>query len=283
MAGSITNSITLNRYAYANGNPVSNVDPFGLSSERGTTIFNRMTYANNNWSNMITNLSNETSALSDSSAPKLGKSKWHFNNMLKNLGLLLEKAFDSTTVPQEMIDSNFEVNSQEFANIINELIEKQNLGIHNLLKYGNSTIKDTGCEVIAVNNLLYLYDMNPSMADIIKLFEENGYLVRDSKKQGEWGANPYELDSILDNYGFKYDKVDLEEITTTGTYIISYWTGSAFKDNDGKDGAAHTVTLTYNEETQQYVAYNVDYNGISYAIPSDYASYYITGYKVYIE
>ena len=35
IAGKITNAITLNRYAYANGNPVSNVDPFGLSAERG--------------------------------------------------------------------------------------------------------------------------------------------------------------------------------------------------------------------------------------------------------
>ena len=40
VAGSITNSITLNRYAYANGNPVSNVDPFGLSAERGNIMSN---------------------------------------------------------------------------------------------------------------------------------------------------------------------------------------------------------------------------------------------------
>ena len=31
--GELSNAITLNRYAYANGNPVSNVDPFGLSAE----------------------------------------------------------------------------------------------------------------------------------------------------------------------------------------------------------------------------------------------------------
>ncbi len=32
VAGSLSDAITLNRYAYANGNPVSNIDPFGLSS-----------------------------------------------------------------------------------------------------------------------------------------------------------------------------------------------------------------------------------------------------------
>ena len=35
VAGALSDAITLNRYAYANGNPVSNIDPFGLSAERG--------------------------------------------------------------------------------------------------------------------------------------------------------------------------------------------------------------------------------------------------------
>ena len=35
IAGEISNAVTLNRYAYANGNPVSNIDPFGFSAERG--------------------------------------------------------------------------------------------------------------------------------------------------------------------------------------------------------------------------------------------------------
>ena len=48
IAGEISNAVTLNRYAYANGNPVSNIDPFGLSAERGEN--------SNNWFDRIREL-----------------------------------------------------------------------------------------------------------------------------------------------------------------------------------------------------------------------------------
>ena len=48
VAGAISNAITLNRFAYANGNPVSFVDPFGLSAERGTDLANQIRVAQSN-------------------------------------------------------------------------------------------------------------------------------------------------------------------------------------------------------------------------------------------
>ena len=56
VAGGISNAITLNRFAYANGNPVSFVDPFGLSAERIMCRTERITLSDmKHWPN-ITNI-----------------------------------------------------------------------------------------------------------------------------------------------------------------------------------------------------------------------------------
>ena len=46
IAGEISNAITLNRYAYANANPVSFIDPLGLSADRESeqVIYNKVIY-----------------------------------------------------------------------------------------------------------------------------------------------------------------------------------------------------------------------------------------------
>ncbi|CAM3443931.1 MULTISPECIES: RHS repeat-associated core domain-containing protein [Saccharibacillus] len=45
LSGSIENGQTLNRYGYVNGNPVSYIDPFGLSADGATWWENGLSFA----------------------------------------------------------------------------------------------------------------------------------------------------------------------------------------------------------------------------------------------
>ena len=54
--GAISNAITLNRFAYANGNPVSFVDPFGLSAEREDTTEDEIQCGTDEYINLLCQL-----------------------------------------------------------------------------------------------------------------------------------------------------------------------------------------------------------------------------------
>ena len=56
IAGAISNAITLNRFAYANGNPVSFVDPFGLSAEREDTTEDEIQCGTDEYINLLCQL-----------------------------------------------------------------------------------------------------------------------------------------------------------------------------------------------------------------------------------
>ena len=54
VAGAISNAVTLNRFAFANGNPVSFVDPFGLRAMRRVDTGSNMNQGDCNTPNGFT-------------------------------------------------------------------------------------------------------------------------------------------------------------------------------------------------------------------------------------
>ncbi len=78
--GEISDSTSLNRYAYVNGNPVSYVDPFGLSKERGETTSFWELFKNSDGSySLYDNLRSNLDSIFHEQILSLSLEKWSFD------------------------------------------------------------------------------------------------------------------------------------------------------------------------------------------------------------
>ena len=99
MAGEISNAITLNRYAYANGNPVSNIDPFGLAAEDRGSIHYQQKYSD---------LILKALKKSQKSAKSYYKNYTTYNNIKKDIDDAFSKIIGG--IEQNSLPSSFNEN-----------------------------------------------------------------------------------------------------------------------------------------------------------------------------
>ena len=100
-----------------------------------------------------------------------------------------------------------------------EYILRQKDKIFEKYKYGYSHVKRSGCEAIAVYNVLHHFGRDVSFEDVVYEFQANGTFVLG----GFFGANSFSIGRILDVYSLKYEEIGLEEMTANGMYVLSFW------------------------------------------------------------
>ena len=264
VAGQISNAVTLNRFAYANGNPVSFVDPFGLWSLKS---------AWNGFKNWVKEEIVEPTVdfvkekivdLGIDVAKKMVKS---FENELLKLDSSSPNIFNITF-------DNYEENLKNYSE--EGIIDDQNDDIFNDIKLGNYTMSYAGCEVIAVYNArIMLGDTDVSLADTIEQFVNCNALTGQTVLRGGFGGNPFSIGKVLDKEGVQHSTIDsFDDISAPGVYIVSFWNDSSFGSQ------IHTVAVEVIDSATKIV-YNHksdDDNVWSYETYSDHL--FITGYKV---
>ena len=214
IAGDIENRASLNRYAYAEGNPVSNVDPTGFWS------INKAWNAFLDWGKK------------DIVDPVVNLAKEKFKK-IENIGLLIDGMFPTA---QTRFDNNNDVDDYT-----DGIIYDQN----ELSKFylGEYSIEDVGCEVVAIYNAKVLLGYTDlSFKNTIKSIEDAGALTFQDICKGSFGSNPYALPRVFKDSGMKYSAIHgFDDLSESGIYIISFWNSNDF------DSMLHTIAVEVDE------------------------------------
>jgi len=260
--GELSNAITLNRFAYANGNPVSYTDPFGLS----VLPWQSMPYKN---------LEKEKKRLINA-CEKL--------DSLKRAGLQIESFFNQGY-------SNFLFTSSLSGILLNVGHDHINLHYNKALEETNDYIyfqekvsfklgvhdfSWCGCEVVAVYNAMKAANYSPSVADIVLEFQENGVIIGNHLVSGALGGNPYSISKALDAMDVKYKSIPLEQMTENSSYILSYWNYP-----NSINPSIHTIAIVKTKDG--YATYNYKRNPTFQNIDEivkQFGDAFITAYQI---
>lgn len=122
------------------------------------------------------------------------------------------------------------------------------------MKYGDSDIGKTGCEAVAIYNILMLKGSPVLLSDIIRKLQEHQTLIN----RGHWGTNPFDLDYVLEDYGLNYEEVgSIEEadqkMRPGNMLFVTVWNHriNLFKGIHG-----YLIVMT---EEGKYVIFNKNY------------------------
>ena len=157
IAGEISNAVTLNRYSYANGNPVSNIDPFGRSAERGQTIKQKQ----NEWLNQYDAI--YIVDYGKYGLPVVGHAFLYLKNN-ENKWFLTEFAGD---YPWNAEISTFKVSQESIINKLNEIPKSISFPVQDY----DGLIQKTTIETVYIDGIQFV-PIKGDFTESIKLAEE---------------------------------------------------------------------------------------------------------------
>ncbi len=158
-------------------------------------------------------------------------------------GNLIEKSSNKQGV------KNYKHNSQIDMSEYKEYINGQDLGNVSKFRFGNTTMDENGCEVIATYNALVTLGAKEDLCKIAAHYESDGQMLN-----GTWGTNPYAIERYFKQKGYEVSRVEGDDIINNKTpeadaYILSFW------NTDRVTSALHTVAAR-KTEIGKYVLYN---------------------------
>ena len=152
---------------------------------------------------------------------------------------------------------------------------------------GKKKMAGVGCEIAATYNALRLLGKTVSFSDILRDYEEAGYVMR-GFVQGDMGTDPFSIGEFLDAHGVKsvsytnYEalaSVVAEYRETFQVYILSFW------NRDTVFGGLHTVAAYTSADDEWLHVFNMYNDSTEERVREDLRAYipknrFVVGYRL---